>query len=89
MTKLNYTVNVKNFDYFPLLRLLQMLHRLKIKVQDKQVSITLLDYTGQPATCDSKNEKVYRLVEQHFLSDLPLWGCLTGLREEEIQGIPV
>jgi len=60
-----------------------MLHRQQIHVQCKKVSIILCDDIMEGATCDSKYEKVHRMVEQHFLDDLPLWGCLTGLREEK------
>jgi hypothetical protein len=66
-----------------------MLHRLKIRVQGKKASIKVCDDTEEEATCDTKYEKVNRPIGQHFLNDLPLLGCLTGLREKSTEGIPV
>jgi hypothetical protein len=85
MTKtIRYTAKVKNFDFFPVFRFLQMLRQLPIgvHVQGSMVDIVLEDDNEEEETCDTKYEKVKRLIEAHWLENLPLWGCVTGLREE-------
>jgi hypothetical protein len=86
LAAIKYEARVLNFDYFPLFRFLQMLRRLQaeIHVHGTQVDIAeLVDNPRQEATAETKFDKVKRLIEQHWLEDLPLWDCLTGLDEGE------
>jgi hypothetical protein len=82
-----YTARVKNFDFFPLFRFLQMLHCLpdgsSVRVPGKLVDIVLEDDPQEVASSDTKYCKIKKLIELHWLEGLPLWGCLTGMREEK------
>ncbi|CAO2647285.1 Nn.00g082070.m01.CDS01 [Neocucurbitaria sp. VM-36] len=78
-----YTMAVANFDYFPHFRFLQMIQRLEIdtKIPGELVDITLFATDKHDDNrCDEKFTRLKRLIELHWLDGLPLWGCLTGLR---------
>jgi hypothetical protein len=85
MTKsIRYTAIVLNFKFAPLYRFLQMLRRLPggIHVQGEMVDIVLKDDDEEYGTCAKKYDKVKRLIESHWLDDLPLWGSWTDIRAE-------
>lgn len=83
LAKIEYEAKVKNFDYFPLFRFFQMLHRKErgVDVKGHMVRILLVDDFAEEATWNTKFSKVERLLEMHWLDNLPLWGCLTGLKK--------
>lgn len=75
-----YKVTVVNLDYFPLFRFLRNLQGVT-KVRGELVDIVLKE-DEESDGYGKKFTKVKRLIEMHWLEGLPLWGCLTGLREE-------
>jgi hypothetical protein len=82
-----YTARVKIFEFFPLFRFLQMLHSLpdrsSVEITGQMVEIELEDDPQEKATSGNKYSKIKKLIELHWLEDLPLWGCLTGMRKEK------
>lgn len=83
-----YLGTVKNFNIFPFLRFLVMLENHGLKITGENVAIFL----EHKETDDFTNHKkintyarVKRLIELHWLQVLPLWGCLTDLRDREQQ----
>jgi hypothetical protein len=82
--EIEYHARVRNFDYFLLFRFLHMLRRDNkgIAVKGHVVHLVLEDQKPKADACGTKFEKVERLFAMHWLVDLPLWGCLTGLRKE-------
>jgi hypothetical protein len=81
---IGHVVKVKNFDFLPLFRFLQMLRHLptRICIQRHMVDVVLKDDNSQDSTSPFKYERVKRLIESQWLEDLPLWGCFTGMRKE-------
>jgi hypothetical protein len=45
--------------------------------------LVLKDDDEEYGTCAKKYDKVKRLIESHWLGDLPLWGCWSGIRAED------
>lgn len=81
---IRYTARVKNFEFFPLLRFFQRLQSTaKVQVPGYKVDVVLEDDANEQATSTTKYDKIKTLIQLDGLEGLPLWGCMTGQREEE------
>lgn len=90
-----YEATILNLDFFPFLRFLHMLKTLD--VADVTGDMVDLDYREvAPEKDDDDNKKTQykakfdnldKLIQMHWLDDLPLWGCLAGRYQEDFEDI--
>lgn len=82
--EVRYIITVKNFDFFPMFRFFRFLNsKAKAQVPGRRVDIVLEDDTDEQATAGTKYDKIKKLIKLHWLENLPLWGSITGKREEK------
>jgi hypothetical protein len=86
----SFRINIRNMGFFPSLRFFQTLQRCNaLNVTGKMIDAQFWEVV--PSEKDSvisqdryarKFQNVQRLIEMHWLDDLPLWGCFTGFYGE-------
>lgn len=87
-----FTAKVKNFDFFPLFRLLQMLRHLprRVDVNGQMINIVLENDGFADATSKTRYEKIRKLTQLHWLHGLPILGSLMGVRgAEDLSAKPI